>query len=104
MSTRYTEGARAFIYSIAAALVLAIGAIAVLIASIIDPAPRRITFNAPEFMPSQVENELGCQFERALQVIIIDDLAEWLNATDRRVLCLKKKSDGSWVVFAFEQL
>lgn len=99
------HGRRTFVYlSIVAALALAIGAIAVLIANVIDPAPKRIIFNAPEFIHSQIENELGCQFERALQVIMIDDLSEWLNTTNRRVLCLKKKSAGSWGIFAFEQL
>jgi hypothetical protein len=104
MSRRYTEGARAFIFIIFISLALTLCAIAIVLFSYLDPATKRITFNAPEFVPTKFENDVECQLGRALQVIFVDDLAEWLNATDRRAFCLKKKSEGYWVIYAMDEM
>ncbi|MCR2796173.1 hypothetical protein NQ094_09080 [Enterobacter kobei] len=105
MLSRYTDGARALIYTIAAAAVLAFAAISILIVSPIDPTPHRITtFYAPEFLPTKMDADFGCQSERALQVIIVDDVAKWLITTNRNAVCMKKKANGFWVIYAAKEL
>lgn len=66
--------------------------------------PKKDYFNVPELLPAKSENDNECQFERALQVIFVDDLAEWLTTTDRRSFCLKKKSEGYWVIYAINEM
>lgn len=104
MSIKYTDGARAFIYSLAVLTAITLAAISILIISIVDPTPRKITFNAPEFITTQKDNDFGCRFERALQVINVDDLAEWLITANSNAICLKKKSEEFWIVYALEEL
>ncbi|EMJ7956547.1 hypothetical protein ACUYGN_13610 [Enterobacter chengduensis] len=104
MLRHYTEGARALIIIIFSSLALTLCAIAIVFISYIDPEPKRITFNVPEFVPTKIENDVECQLERALQVIFVDDLVEWLNTSDRRAFCMKKKSEGYWVIYAMDEM
>ncbi|MEP9266179.1 hypothetical protein [Enterobacter asburiae] len=104
MSRRYTEGARAFIFIIFTSIALTLCAIGVAFISYIDPVPKKITFNVPELLPAKSENDIKCQLERALHVIFVDDLSEWLTETDRRAFCLKKKSDGYWVIYEIGEM
>lgn len=104
MSRRYTEGARAFIFILFTSLALTLCAIGLVVINYIEPAPKSITFNVPEFLPAKSENDTECQLERALQVIFVEDLAEWLTASDRRAFCLKKKSEGYWVIYAMDEM
>lgn len=102
MSKRYTDGARAFIYSILGAILLTVGAVVVLIVSLIDPSPRKMEFNAAEFIPTKNDSDDGCRFDWPSEIVPVEKMAEWLNASDRRIICMKKKSDGFWVIFDFE--
>lgn len=102
MSTQYTDGAKALIYSIIAAIVLAISAIVVLIISLTAPEPRRIHFKSLEPIPVQRNVDFGCQFERILQVIAAEDIGDWLEESNGDTVCLRKKPDGFWVIFAFK--
>lgn len=102
MSTQYTDGAKALIYSIIAAIVLAIGAIVVLIISLTAPEPRRIQFKSLELIPIQRNDDYGCQFERILQVIAAEDIGGWLEESRGDTVCLRKKPDGFWEISAFK--
>lgn len=104
MSRRYTEGARAFIFILLTSIALTLCAMGVVFINYIDPAPKKITFNVPEFVPAKLDNDTGCQLERALHVLFVDDLAEWLTATDSSAFCLKKKSEGYWVIYALDEM
>ncbi|MCY0771282.1 hypothetical protein OWK27_00945 [Enterobacter cloacae complex sp. 2022EL-00788] len=104
MSRRYTEGARAFIFILFTSIVLTLCAIGVVFINFIEPAPKRLTFNVPEFLPAKSENDTECQLERALHVLFVDDLSEWLTTTDRHAFCLKKKSEGFWVIYAMNEM
>ncbi|MEW5494357.1 hypothetical protein ABGT23_01705 [Enterobacter cloacae] len=100
MSIRYTKGARAFICIIYTAILLILCTVGILIVRFIDPASKRVEYNVPELIPTNSDSGDECQFERVLKVILVDDFPEWITATDRAAFCLKKKSEGYWVIYA----
>lgn len=102
MTRKYTDGAKALIGSLIAAGILALAAIIVLIISLVEPSPRKITFNIPEFIPEEIEK--NCNFKRPLATTTVDGLPEWLQASTVDMICIKNKSEGFWIIYPFEPL
>ena len=104
MSRRYTEGARALLIIGFTFLSLTSCMLGFLIIESLDPSPKTIKYSFPEFIPVELEKSFECQFDRAVQIIFVDDLVEWLTTSDGHAYCLRRKSPGQWIIYVLDEM